>query len=101
MFSVSLCRDVLHRIRGFQDALPHDCIFVILNSFEFVSATACVTSFPFSFSIYVTAHCRQQCPSYTPCDKCKAHLSHQILFGGVMTLMPVVYDTYMNTAMSV
>ena len=65
-----------------------------LNSFEFVSAIACVTSFPFSFSIYVTAHCPHQCPSYTPCDKCKAHQSYQILFCGVMTpsLMPVRPD---------
>ena len=28
VFPRSLCRDVLHRIRGFQDALPH-CLFVI------------------------------------------------------------------------
>ena len=26
----------------------------------------------------MTAHCQQQCPSYTPCDKCMAHRSHQI-----------------------
>ena len=43
-----------------------------LNSYEFVSAIP-------------SAHCRQQCPSYTPCDECKAHQSHQILFCGFMT----------------
>ena len=58
----------------------HTTAFLSFEFFEFVSATACVTSFPFSFSIYVTAHCRQQCLGDTPCDKCKAHLSHQILF---------------------
>ena len=80
------------------------CHTTAFLSFEFIliclSNSLC-DRFPFSFSIYVTAHCRQQCLGYTPCDKCKAHLSHQILFGGVMTLMPVVYDTSMNTAMSV
>ena len=60
------------------------------NSFEFVSAIAHVFSVPF-FSIYVTAQCRQQCPSCTPCQECKAQQTQQILFRGVMTpsLMPV------------
>ena len=43
---------------------------------------------------YVTAHCRQQCPSCTPCQERKAQQSEQILFRGVMTasLMPVGPD---------
>ena len=66
-------------------ALPYLSVTAVIefrdpNSFEFVSTIASVTSFPFSFSTYVTAHCRQQCPSCTPCDKCEAHQSHQILF---------------------
>ena len=32
VFPGSQCRDVLHRIRGFQDALPHPCFL----SFEFI-----------------------------------------------------------------
>ena len=58
------------------------------NSFDFVSATACMFFVPF---FDVTAHCRQQCPSCTPCQERKAQQSQQILFRGVMTpsLMPV------------
>ena len=43
-----------------------------------------------SFLFYVTAHCRQQCPSCTSCQEREAQQSQQILFRGFMTpsLMP-------------
>ena len=41
--------------------------------------------FPCLFPIHMTAHCRQQCPSCTPCQECKAQQLYQNLFCGVVT----------------